>query len=83
MTTLPTSRAPGSTRDPIIKDPSAAVRELRGFKDLKRIASLLHAVHHVGCDRDKSGNRQLHFDDYVLLILLFLFNPSIKSMRDL
>lgn len=47
------------------------------------MAGLLSKLHQVGCDRDKSGNRELHFDDYVLLNLLYLFNPLIDSMRTL
>jgi len=57
--------------------------DLQGWKRLKRVASLLAAVHEVGCDRDKAGNRELHFDDYVLLVLLYLMNPLIDSMRTL
>ncbi len=47
------------------------------------MAGLLTHLHEAGCDRDKAGNRELHFDDYVLLILLYLFNPLIDSMRTL
>lgn len=57
--------------------------QLAGFKQLKRIAALLGVLHEVGCTRDKANNRELHFDDYVLLILLYLFNPLINSMRTL
>lgn len=56
---------------------------LRGFKQLRRVAGLLSFLHDNGCERDKAGNRDLHFDDYVLLILLYLFNPLIDSMRTL
>jgi len=59
------------------------IEQLRGFKQLERVAGLLSKLHKVGCDRDKSGNRELHFDDYVLLNLLYLFNPLIDSMRTL
>ena len=59
------------------------VNDLRGFKQLRRVAQLLSHLHASGCDRDKAGNRELHFDDYVLLILLYLFNPMIDSMRTL
>lgn len=59
------------------------VDDLRGFKQLRRVAGLLSGLHDAGCDRDKAGNRELHFDDYVLLILLYLFNPLIDSMRTL
>lgn len=58
-----------------------AIDQLNGFKQLKRVASLLSAFHEAGCDRDKAANRELHFDDYVLLVLLYLFNPLIDSMR--
>jgi hypothetical protein len=59
------------------------VSELRGFKQLRRIAKLLSGLHDSGCARDTAGNRELHFDDYVILLLLFLFNPAIDSMRQL
>ena len=59
------------------------IEQLRGFKQLRRVATLLSALHEVGCARDKAGNRELFFDDYVLLILLYLFNPLIDSMRTL
>ena len=57
--------------------------DLQGWKKLRRIAGLLSHLHEVGCDRDKAGNRELHFDDYVLLVLLYLMNPLIDSMRTL
>ena len=59
------------------------VAELRGFKQLRRVAKLLRVLHDSGCARDTAGNRELHFDDYVILLLLFLFNPAIESMRAL
>ncbi|MBC8146290.1 MAG: transposase, partial [bacterium] len=59
------------------------IDDLRGFKQLRRVAGLLRHLHGNGCDRDKANNRELHFDDYVLLILLYLFNPMIDSMRSL
>lgn len=59
------------------------IGDLHGIKQLRRVAGLLATLHEVGCDRDKAANRELHFDDYVLLILLYLFNPMIDSMRTL
>jgi hypothetical protein len=44
---------------------------------------LFKPLHEVGCQRDKAGNRQLHFDEYCLLLLLFLFNPVVTSLRGL
>jgi hypothetical protein len=64
-------------------DKPITIDQLRGFKQLSRVAGLLSRLHDSGCARDKAGNRELHFDDYVLLILLYLFNPMIDSMRTL
>lgn len=50
---------------------------------LKRVFSLLDALHDVGCERDTAGNRKLHFDGYVRLMLLYVWNPLIGSIEDL
>jgi len=62
---------------------SITVDQLCGMKQLRHVAGLLSSLHKSGCDRDKAANRELHFDDYVLLILLYLFNPMIDSVRTL
>src|SRR3982074_2935321 len=64
-------------------DHSITFDQLRGMKQLRHVAGLLSSLHKAGCDRDKAANRELHFDDYVLLILMYLFNPMIDSMRTL
>ncbi len=51
---------------------------MKHFKDLSR---LLKRLHKVGCERDRAGNRQLHMDHYVALLLLHLFNPICDSLR--
>lgn len=63
--------------------PDLTVDDIRGLKQLRRVAGLLSFLHDSGCGRDRAGNRELHFDDYVLLVLLYLFNPLIDSMRTL
>ena len=63
--------------------PEITIDDIRGMKQLRRVAGLLSFLHDAGCDRDRAGNRELHFDDYVLLVLLYLFNPLIDSMRTL
>ena len=64
--------------------PAADTRDhLRGIKRLRRISSLLSTLHEVGCERDLAGNRELHFDDYVTLVLLWMFNPLIDSLSSL
>jgi Transposase DDE domain len=73
-----------SCHTPRVADPAEiTVEQLHGIRQLQRVAGLLGTLHRAGCDRDKAGNRELHFDDYVLLILLYLFNPMIDSMRTL
>ena len=54
-----------------------------GLKYFGRLAPLLARLGDVGCERDRAGNRELHFDQYCMLILLYLFNPIITSLRGL
>lgn len=55
--------------------------DIQGLKHFKKMRALLGSLHQVGCDRDKSSNRSLHFDEYCVGVLLFLFNPTITSLR--
>lgn len=56
-------------------------KDIQGLKYLKQLLPLLERLHEVGCERDKAGNRNLHFDEYGALILLYLFNPVVTSLR--
>jgi hypothetical protein len=56
-------------------------RDIQGLKFFKELVPLLERLHDVGCQRDKASNCQLHFDEYCMLVLLFLFNPIIRSLR--
>jgi len=56
-------------------------RDVGGMKYLQKLLPLLDRLHEDGCDRDKAGNRELHFDQYCLLVLLYLFNPTVTSLR--
>jgi hypothetical protein len=58
-------------------------QDITGLKYFDRLAPLLERLHDVGCQRDVAGNRELHFDQYCLLILLYLFNPIVTSLRGL
>lgn len=71
--------AMASSTDQNALDPN----DLQGFKRLRKVAEMLRHLHGVGCDRDKAHLRQLHFDDYVLLILLAMFNPILDTLRSL
>ena len=58
-------------------------RDIQGLKYFDQLAPLLARLHDEGCARDRAGNRQLHYDQYCLLILLYLFNPIVTSLRGL
>jgi hypothetical protein len=57
--------------------------DVTGLKYFDKLAPLLARLHDVGCQRDKAGNRDLHFDQYCTLVLLFLFNPAVTSLRSI
>jgi hypothetical protein len=56
-------------------------RDLKGLKYFNLINPLLEHLHECGTQRDRAGNRILHYDQYAALILLFYFNPIIKGLR--
>jgi hypothetical protein len=56
---------------------------LTGFRYFEKLLPLLQRLRPVGCQRDKAGNRLLYFDQYISLVLLFLFNPTVSSLRAL
>jgi len=55
--------------------------ELQGFKYFKAISGMLESLHKAGCQRDRAGNRKLHMDQYMSLLLLYMFNPICSSLR--
>lgn len=55
--------------------------DITGLKFFDRLAPLLQRLHDDGCARDRAGNRELHFDQYCMLILLYFFNPVVTSLR--
>ena len=57
--------------------------EVQGLKYFRALSGLLERLHQVGCERDRAGNRLLHIDQYVCLVLLYLFNPICTSLRSL
>jgi IS4 transposase len=56
---------------------------LQGLKYFDQLDTLLKPLHEVGCQRDTAHNRKLHYDQYCMLILLFLFNPAVRTLRSL
>ena len=63
--------------------PRTPIREkdLKGFKYFKVLSSLLDRLHADATTRDRAGNRRLFYDQYACLLLLFFFNPIVKSLR--
>ena len=57
--------------------------DITGLTFFEKLLPLFEPLHEVGCQRDKAGNRQLHYDQYCLLLLPFLFNPVVTSLRAL
>lgn len=57
--------------------------QLTGFKYFDRLGPLFVRLHQVGCGPDKAHNRTLHFDQYCALVLLYLFNPVVVSLRSI
>lgn len=61
--------------------PEITEEKLQGFKYFKILGPLLESLHQVGTQRDKAQNRQLFFDQYGALLLLYFFNPILTSLR--
>jgi len=62
----------------------AFLNELRDkdvhLKLLAGVLPLLDRLHDVGTERDSAGNRELHYDQYVKLVLVCLSTPLINSV---
>jgi hypothetical protein len=71
--------------NPVLQPPPSPVDAsvLQGLKYFDQLETLFRRLHDVGCKRDAAHNRRLHYDQYCMLILLFLFNPAVKTLRSL
>lgn len=58
-------------------------RKLGGGKYFRLLDDLLERLRSVGTQRDKAGNRELFFDQYMALLLMYYFNPIVTSLRAL
>src|ERR1700692_681103 len=70
---------------PMFQPPATPVdaNVLQGLKYFDQLDALLSRLHDVGCERDSAHNRRWHFNQYFMLILLFLFTPAVKTLRSL
>ena len=60
-----------------------AEKDLEGFKLLELLEPFLERLQKVGTERDVAGNRDLYFDQYTALVLLYFFSPIVTSLRGL
>lgn len=65
----------------VTKSKDIRTSDLKGFKYFKNISKLLQTLHKAGCARDHAGNRILHMDQYMSLLLLCMFSPVCTSLR--
>lgn len=56
-------------------------KDITGLNYFHKLDGLLSQLHDIGCERDKAGNRSLHMDQYCMLVLQYLFNPIVSSLR--
>ncbi len=65
------------------KDGLLDPRKLQGFKYFALLDELLARLRPVGTARDRAGNRDLFFDQYATLMILYYFNPTVTTLRGL
>jgi len=70
-------------QEPSSLKPSIDAKDLQGLKFFKKVRPLLKTLHGIGTQRDRAGNRDLHMDEYCVLVLMWLFNPILTSLRGL
>jgi hypothetical protein len=56
---------------------------LPGFPYVRLLGPWFDHLHAVGTTRDRAGNRQLFYEQYATLLLLYFFNPPVTSLRGL
>lgn len=68
-------------QQPAADKPQVQSKDIQGLKYFDMLLPLLERLHGEACERDKAKNRELHFDKYCLLVLLYMFNPTVTSLR--
>ena len=56
-------------------------KDIEGLKYLEMVEPMLERLHNDQCGRDKANQRTLHYDKYCMLVLLYMFNPTVTSLR--
>ena len=63
--------------------PSLSEEILQGGKYFRLLGPLFDHLRLAATGRDHAGNRQLFYDQYASLLLLYFFNPVVTSLRGL
>ena len=63
--------------------PPIRAKDLKGRKYFKLLGSLLECLHDHATARDRARKRRLFYDQYACLLLLYYFNPVVKSLRSI
>ena len=58
-------------------------KDIEGLKYLEMVEPMLERLHNDQCGRDKANQRTLHYDKYCMLVLLYMFNPTVTSLRSI
>jgi DDE family transposase len=61
--------------------PKFSEQDLEAFKYFDLLQPLLEKLHKAGTERDRAGNRDLFYDQYATMVLLYFFNPVLTSLR--
>jgi hypothetical protein len=65
------------------KKPLLTEQDLQGFKYFRLLGPLWAHLRLAGPERDRAGNRQLFYDQYATLMLVYFFSPTVTSLRGL
>lgn len=63
------------------RKPPVKVQDLQGFRYLRHFGDLWQPLR--ACAVDKAGNRTFFYDQYLSLLLLYFFTPTLTSLRGL
>lgn len=63
------------------RKPPLQVQDLQGFRYLRHFADLWQPLR--DCAIDPAGNRSFFYDQYLTLLLLYFFTPTLTSLRGL
>src|SRR5262245_34320901 len=63
--------------------PSLSEETFQGFTYFRLLGPLFAHLHLVATERDRAGNRQVFYDQYATLLLVYFFNPTVTRLRGL